>query len=143
MSGPAKVPQRDSSAVARFDLAVRHGVRTTARAFEVGRRTFLQPGHATLVAGVNEPSVERPLASSVTSASEELWRPGAPVSEIFEDIVRPTWLPFPVISARLLFAALLGGASVSSANGATGRPAFELTYWCAWRQRPSQYSRSK
>ena len=32
------------------------------------------------------------------------------MSEIFEDIVRPTWLPFPVISARLLFAALLGGA---------------------------------
>ncbi len=30
--------------------------------------------------------------------------------KIFEDIVRPTWLPFPVISARLLFAALLGGA---------------------------------
>ncbi len=32
------------------------------------------------------------------------------MSEIFEDIVRPAWLPFPVISARLLFAALLGGA---------------------------------
>lgn len=32
------------------------------------------------------------------------------MSEILEEIVRPTWLSFPVIAARLLFAALLGGA---------------------------------
>jgi putative Mg2+ transporter-C (MgtC) family protein len=32
------------------------------------------------------------------------------MTEILEEIVRPTWLSFPVIVARLLFAALLGGA---------------------------------
>jgi putative Mg2+ transporter-C (MgtC) family protein len=32
------------------------------------------------------------------------------MSELLEEIARPTWLSFPVIAARLLFAALLGGA---------------------------------
>ena len=31
------------------------------------------------------------------------------MTEILEEIARPTWLSFPVIVARLLFAALLGG----------------------------------
>ena len=32
------------------------------------------------------------------------------MSEIIEEFGRPTWLSFPVIAARLLFAALLGAA---------------------------------
>ncbi len=32
------------------------------------------------------------------------------MTEILEEIARPTWLSFPVIAGRLLFAALLGGA---------------------------------
>ena len=32
------------------------------------------------------------------------------MTEILDEFGRPTWLPFPVIAARLLFAALLGAA---------------------------------
>jgi putative Mg2+ transporter-C (MgtC) family protein len=32
------------------------------------------------------------------------------MTDILEEIARPSWLSFPVITARLLFAALLGGA---------------------------------
>ena len=42
--------------------------------------------------------------------------------DLLEEFGRPTWLPFPVIAARLLFAALLGAA---------------IGFEREWRQRPA------
>jgi putative Mg2+ transporter-C (MgtC) family protein len=42
--------------------------------------------------------------------------------DILEEFGRPTWLPFPIIAARLLFAALLGAA---------------IGFEREWRQRPA------